>query len=189
MRKNREETPAYLHGSWEICRKRAAIFLQLSFRDSPFLYPVFAIITGILKHLFTEPPSSGYISHRDSSSTPGAFYTHFYNHAHRLRLEKLLHLELSRSPNGFFKALLDPGGRNYLSSPPQIPRGRGVDLESRWLICNGHSPTDKSFRSSVRLCNGRGRWPKPTVLFWCGNLSLVLSQFASLDPALSGGRT
>jgi hypothetical protein len=42
-----------------------------------------------------------YISHGDSSSTPGVFYTHFYNHAHRLRLEKLLYLELSRSPNGF----------------------------------------------------------------------------------------
>ena len=40
-----------------ICRKRAAIFPQPSFRDSPFLYPVFAIITGVLKHLFTEPPS------------------------------------------------------------------------------------------------------------------------------------
>jgi hypothetical protein len=36
------------------------IFPQPSFRDSPFLYPVFAIITGILKHLFTgtEPPST-----------------------------------------------------------------------------------------------------------------------------------
>ena len=30
------------------------------------------------------------ISHRDSSWTPGAFYTYFYNHARRLRLEKLL---------------------------------------------------------------------------------------------------
>jgi hypothetical protein len=26
---------------------------------------------------------------------------------------------------------------------------------------NGHSPTDTIVR---------GRWPKPTVLFWCGNL-------------------
>jgi hypothetical protein len=43
-----------------ICRKRAAVFPQPSFRDSPFLYPVFAIITGVLKHLFTESPSSGY---------------------------------------------------------------------------------------------------------------------------------
>ena len=36
--------------------------------------------------------------------------TYFYNHAHRLRLEKLLYLELSRSSNKFLKALLDPGG-------------------------------------------------------------------------------
>jgi hypothetical protein len=50
------------------------------------------------------------VSHLHSSWTPGVFYTYFYNHAHRLRLEKLLYLELSRSPNGFFKALLDPGG-------------------------------------------------------------------------------
>ena len=33
---------------------------------------------------------------------PQLFYTYFYNHAHRLRLEKLLYLELPRSPNGFF---------------------------------------------------------------------------------------
>ena len=54
-----------------------------------------------------------YTSPLVSSSTPGVFYTYFYNHAHRLRLEKLLYLELSRSPNGFFiffKVLLDPGG-------------------------------------------------------------------------------
>jgi hypothetical protein len=42
--------------------------------------------------------------------SPGVFYAYFYNHAHRLRLEKLLYLELSRSPNGFFEPLLDPGG-------------------------------------------------------------------------------
>jgi hypothetical protein len=34
-----------------------------------------------------------------------------YNHVRRLRLEKLLRLELPRSPNGFFKALMDPGDR------------------------------------------------------------------------------
>ena len=51
-----------------------------------------------------------YISGVDSFSTPQLFYTYFYNHAHRLRLEKLLYLELSRSSNGFFKPLLDPGG-------------------------------------------------------------------------------
>ena len=36
----------------------------------------------------------------------GVFYTHFYNHANRLRFEKLLYLGnfrgLSRSSNGFF---------------------------------------------------------------------------------------
>jgi hypothetical protein len=50
------------------------------------------------------------VSPRLSSWTPGAFYTHFYNHARRLRLEKLLCLELSRSSNGLLKPLLDPGG-------------------------------------------------------------------------------
>jgi hypothetical protein len=45
-----------------------------------------------------------------SSPNSGVFYTYFHNLAHRLRLEKLLYLELSRSSNGFFKVLLDPGG-------------------------------------------------------------------------------
>jgi hypothetical protein len=44
-----------------------------------------------------------YISGSEQVSTPQLFYTCFYNHARRLRLEKLLCLELSRSPNGFFK--------------------------------------------------------------------------------------
>jgi hypothetical protein len=39
------------------------------------------------------------------------FYTYFHNHVRLLRLEKLLYIELSRSPNGFFKPLLDPYGR------------------------------------------------------------------------------
>jgi hypothetical protein len=36
-----------------------------------------------------------YISPPDSSWTHGAFYIYLYNHAHRLRLEKLIYLELS----------------------------------------------------------------------------------------------
>jgi hypothetical protein len=51
-----------------------------------------------------------YINDRHSSWAPGVFYTYFYNHAHRLRLEKLLYLELSRSSSGYCKPLLDPGG-------------------------------------------------------------------------------
>ena len=54
-----------------------------------------------------------YISDIDLDSTPQPFYTRFYNQARRLRLEKLLYLELSisRSSNIIFKPLLDPGGR------------------------------------------------------------------------------
>jgi hypothetical protein len=33
---------------------------------------------------------------------------YFYDHAHRLRLKKLLYLELSRSPNGFFYHFWSP---------------------------------------------------------------------------------
>jgi hypothetical protein len=51
-----------------------------------------------------------YISDRLSSSTPGVFYTCFYNHAHRLRLEKLSSVALSRRSGGYLKPLLDPGG-------------------------------------------------------------------------------
>jgi hypothetical protein len=43
-----------------------------------------------------------YVSPPDSSRTPGAFYTYSYTHAYRLRLEKLLYLELSRSSSGYF---------------------------------------------------------------------------------------
>jgi hypothetical protein len=59
-------------------------------------------IDGLGKRTHTSP--------FHSRGTPGLFYTYFYNHAHRLRLEKLLYIELSRSSNGFFKVLLYPGG-------------------------------------------------------------------------------
>jgi hypothetical protein len=69
-----------------------------------------------IAHFRIKPLTNGHgrciycISPFDSSWTPGVFYTYFYNHARRTRLEKLLYLELSRSPNGFLKVLLDPGG-------------------------------------------------------------------------------
>ena len=40
---------------------------------------------------------------------PGVFI-HISITAHCLRLEKLLYIGLSRSSNGYFKSLLDPGG-------------------------------------------------------------------------------
>jgi hypothetical protein len=58
------------------------------------------VLVGALQH----------ISAFHLSSTPGVFYTHFYNHVHLIRLEKLLYIELSRISNGYFKPLLDPGG-------------------------------------------------------------------------------
>ena len=50
-----------------------------------------------------------HVSDLDPSSTPQLRCTCFCNYAHRLRLEKLSCAELSRSSNGFFKPLLDPG--------------------------------------------------------------------------------
>jgi hypothetical protein len=52
------------------------------------------------------------ISPPNSRGTPGVFYTCFYNHAHRLRLEieELLYLGLSKQFQRIFKPLLDPGG-------------------------------------------------------------------------------
>ena len=51
-----------------------------------------------------------HISDLDSRSTPQVFYTYFYNHAHRTRLEKLFQLGLSRSFNGHFYPLPNPDG-------------------------------------------------------------------------------
>jgi hypothetical protein len=50
-----------------------------------------------------------YISGVLSNWTPGVFYTYFYNHARRLRLETLVYIEVFRTCNGYFKPL-DPGG-------------------------------------------------------------------------------
>jgi hypothetical protein len=50
------------------------------------------------------------LSYSEELNYSGESYSYFYNHAHRLRLEKLLYLELSRSSNGFFLVLLGPGG-------------------------------------------------------------------------------
>ena len=49
-----------------------------------------------------------YVSGVDWVWAPRLFYTYFLNHVHRLRLEKQLYLEPSRSSNGIFKPLLDP---------------------------------------------------------------------------------
>ena len=58
--------------------REIAIFPQPSFRDSPFLYPVFAIITGVLKHLFTEPPSTRSIIPGTHCAVPLCFLPYLY---------------------------------------------------------------------------------------------------------------
>jgi hypothetical protein len=73
------------------------------------------------------------------------FYNHFYNHSHRLCLEKLLYtgIGLSRSPSGYFKPLLDPGGcfasetaaRRFQKWPFRIITVSGA---KRLQIYNGH---------------------------------------------------
>jgi hypothetical protein len=77
MRENREETPAYLHGSWEYLGREPRFSRSPVFEIALFctaLYPIFAIITGVLKHLFTEPPSKadGTAKRRSRINTPVA---------------------------------------------------------------------------------------------------------------------
>jgi hypothetical protein len=46
--------------------------------------------TDVNKYPRTTYECGNHISGLDLESTPQLFYTYFYNHAHRLRLEKLL---------------------------------------------------------------------------------------------------
>ena len=88
-RKTREETPTYLHGSWEHVGKKPRVFRCLLVEIAFFLCPAFAIMTGALKHLFTEPPSTGY---RYSSMAGLAMFDQKINrssHAHQRRLQNL----------------------------------------------------------------------------------------------------
>ena len=116
--------------------------------------PVFIRSTGILISiprwcgivLYVPAPQPPHISYLDPISTrppaPGAFYTYLYsyNHAHRLRLEKLLYyIELSRSPSEYFnfKPIPDPGGR--------------CSYKFITARCNGHFPMDAIARSGVTV--------------------------------------
>jgi hypothetical protein len=66
------------------------------------------------------------------------------NHAHRLRLEKLLNRELSRSFNGYFKPLLDPGGGLNFETA-----ARRLQIYGGYIVCNGHSHKGKGVRLGV----------------------------------------
>jgi hypothetical protein len=77
------------------------------------------------------------------------FYTYSYIHAHRLRLEKLLYLGLSRTYNGFLKPLLDPdGGFNSETAERRFRNlnGRYTAIsELKWPLHGGFGgETDKN---------------------------------------------
>jgi hypothetical protein len=57
----RRRSPVYLHGPWEYVGREPRFSRSPFFKIALFLYPVFAIITGVLKHLFTEPSSMCYV--------------------------------------------------------------------------------------------------------------------------------
>jgi hypothetical protein len=64
-------------------------------------------ITDVHKYI-----TCGYQRARFKIEPPGVSHMFLqYNHARRLRLKKLLYIELPRSSSGYFKPLLDPGNR------------------------------------------------------------------------------
>ena len=95
-------------GLWYMTRAHCALafWLSTSYQHAHILAFSFIIVTTTAPFIRTIHNTSPLVL----SSDPGVFYTYFYNHAHRLGLEKLLYLELSRSSNGYFKPRLDPGG-------------------------------------------------------------------------------
>ena len=82
---------------------------------------------------------------------PQLFYTYFYSHVCRLRLEKPLYLEPPRSPNGFFNHFWI---QMAVSKTAVIRRFRvsGVKRQtSDGNLFNGHSPKDVGVRSGVTI--------------------------------------
>jgi hypothetical protein len=65
-----------------------------------------------------------YVSPPHSSWTPGVFYTYFYKHAHRLRLEKLLYNRWNflEVPTDFFKYFWIQVAVSLLKPPPGVLR-------------------------------------------------------------------
>jgi hypothetical protein len=121
---------------------------------------------------------------------PGVFYTYFYNHARCLRLQTLVSTEFSRSYSGFRWLFRFWNRRMAVSEVKQPLRSRvGSGTAKNYKGYNMQRPFPNGrkcpFGCNDYVCNGRGRWPKSTVLFWCGSLQpltltgTVLSQFAS----------
>ena len=72
------------------------------------------------RHWHLASDTDTHVSDLDGVCTPQLFYTCFYKHTHRLRLEKLLCVELSSSSNGFLKPLpLPDPGDGFTSETPE----------------------------------------------------------------------
>jgi hypothetical protein len=119
------------------------------------------IVPGtVLLIQYSTDSSSINISCVDPSSTPQLFYTYFYNHAHRLRLEKLLYtcIEFPRSSNGFLNhfwiqvtvsLLKPPHGGLRIETAVTRPFRKWNGQKFNGYIFKRHNPTDASARSGI----------------------------------------
>ena len=83
-------------------------------------------------------------------------YTYVYNNARRLRLEKLLYLELFLEVptdvlNHFWVQVAVSEAKRPLCSINRFGSEAVINFYRLYAMCNGHSPTDVSFRSGVTV--------------------------------------
>jgi hypothetical protein len=120
-----------------------------------------------------------HISELYSSWTPVVFYTCFYNHAHRPRLENLLCTKLPRSSSGYFKPLLDPGGGFTSKTAARRFQKRGGykfnSCMSRPFPNGQNYPPGCNGYVTAMAVGQRQRLYR----FWCQNFYRELSQFHS----------
>jgi hypothetical protein len=100
---------------------------------------------------------------------PRGILYYFYNHARRLRPEKILYLQLSRSPSGYFNPLLGPGGgfRSETAFYVTVSDLKRLQIYNSYRARYGHYPTDTIFRSgvvtvTVPVCNLKIEYERTT---------------------------
>ena len=121
--------------------------------------------------------------------------TRSYNHTHRLRLEKLLCLGLSRSPNGFLKVLLDPGGGLTSETAArrfqkQNSRYETVSEVKRLKIYNGYMLYVTAIPQRTQVVAGQSQrfYSGVGIFNWYGIISVrLLRSCVSRRPPLNQG--
>jgi hypothetical protein len=105
-----------------------------------------------------------------SSYARGVFHAFFYNHVRRLRIEKILYLEPSRSSSGYLNHFW------IQVAVSEVKRPLGNRSRSEKVIFNGHSPTETSARSGV-ACSGYvtavAAGQSQRFYFWYGNIFII----------------